>query len=79
MFPEYWELISRLKKEHKRFHTLFEKHNALDHEIARLEQNIGSGCGNEIIRLKKEKLYIKDCLHKILVEESGKNKIQKQK
>lgn len=77
MFPEYRELISRLKKEHQRFRTLFEKHNALDHEIARLEQNIGSGYGNEIIRLKKEKLYIKDCLHKILIEESGVNQIQK--
>ncbi|HAU6452888.1 TPA: DUF465 domain-containing protein, partial [Citrobacter freundii] len=76
MFPEYRELISRLKKEHKRFQFLFEKHNALEHEVARLEQNIGSGCGNEIIRLKKEKLYIKDCLHKILIEESGDSQIQ---
>ncbi|ELY6246661.1 YdcH family protein [Cronobacter universalis] len=75
MFPEYRELISRLKKENHRFQTLFEKHNALDHEISRLEQNIGSGCGSEIIRLKKEKLYIKDCLYKILIEESRSNNI----
>lgn len=74
MFPEYRELISRLKKEHQRFQTLFEKHNALDHEIARLEKNIGCGYGSEIIRLKKEKLYIKDCLHKILIEENTKNR-----
>lgn len=71
MFPEYRELISRMKKEHKRFQRLFEKHNALDHEIARLEHNIGSGYGNEIIRLKKEQLYIRDCLYSILIEESG--------
>ncbi|STG54903.1 protein [Escherichia coli] len=35
MFPEYRDLISRLKNENPRFMSLFDKHNKLDHEIAR--------------------------------------------
>ena len=31
MFPEYRDLISRLKTEDARFHNLFEKHHELDH------------------------------------------------
>lgn len=30
MFPEYRELISRLKKENARFSTLFHEHNIPD-------------------------------------------------
>lgn len=37
MFPEYRDLISRLKNENPRFMSLFDKHNKLDHEIARKE------------------------------------------
>ncbi len=30
MFPEYRDLISRLKNENPRFMSLFDKHNKLD-------------------------------------------------
>lgn len=43
MFPEYRDLISRLKSENPRFLSLFEKHNSLDHEISRLEGSDGRG------------------------------------
>lgn len=74
MFPEYRELISQLKSSHPRFQSLFEKHNQLDHEISRLEGPSGSGYSDQVARLKKEKLHIKDEIHKILKAESATNK-----
>ncbi|HFV9915713.1 TPA: YdcH family protein [Salmonella enterica subsp. diarizonae serovar 61:l,v:z35] len=73
MFPEYRELITRLKTQHPRFQSLFEKHNALDHEIARLEGEDGHGYGQEVARLKKEKLQTKDAMYQILLELSSKS------
>ncbi len=32
MFPEYRDLISRLKNENPRFMSLFDKHNKLDQQ-----------------------------------------------
>ena len=40
MFPEYRDLISRLKNENPRFMSLFDKHNKLDHEIARKDPTV---------------------------------------
>lgn len=73
MFPEYRNLISRLKTQNPRFQALFEKHNGLDHEIARLEGEDGHGYGQEVAILKKEKLQTKDALYQILLEESSKS------
>ena len=70
MFPEYRELISKLKVEHSRFQSIFEKHNALDHEIIRLEKLESNAYSVEIANLKKEKLLLKDMLHVILREAS---------
>lgn len=66
MFPEYRDLISRLKTEDAHFQRLFEKHNQLDHEIKNLEQGILSGSQFEIETKKKEKLALKDELYVIL-------------
>ena len=70
MFPEYRDLISRLKSENPRFLSLFEKHNNLDHEIARLEGSDGRGYNLEVVRLKKQNLQLKDDMLKILQKES---------
>lgn len=70
MFPEYRDLISRLKTENPRFLSLFEKHNKLDHEIARREGSDGRGYNLDIVRLKKQKLLLKDDLLKMLQKES---------
>lgn len=70
MFPEYRDLISRLKTENPRFLSLFEKHNKLDHEIARLEGSDGRGYNLDIVRLKKQKLLLKDDLLKMLQKEN---------
>lgn len=72
MFPEYRDLISQLKTSHPRFQSLFEKHKELDHEIARLEGPTGNGYCDEVVRMKKEKLRLKDELHQILQTASHK-------
>lgn len=59
MFPEYRDLISRLKNENPRFMSLFDKHNKLDHEIARKEGSDGRGYNAEVVRMKKTKVTVK--------------------
>ncbi|NYY77022.1 hypothetical protein DMI62_21150 [Escherichia coli] len=58
-FQEYRDLISRLKNENPRFMSLFDKHNKLDHEIARKEGSDGRGYNAEVVRMKKQKLQLK--------------------
>ncbi|ENO2247203.1 DUF465 domain-containing protein [Escherichia coli] len=72
MFPEYRELISALKGNHKRFDSLFEKHNKLDHEIKRIEDKFGSAYSTKVVRLKLEKLETKREIQKILEDASEK-------
>ncbi len=66
MFPEYRALISQLKQDDAHFSKVFEEHNALDHEIIRLEQNPVTSGLNEIENLKRQKLKLKDELYKML-------------
>ncbi|WP_071058791.1 YdcH family protein [Pelistega sp. MC2] len=71
MFPEYRDLISRLKNEDSHFARLFDEHNDLDHQIIRLEQNPVTSNSTEIETLKKQKLALKDQLYVILKKASG--------
>ncbi|MHB0817924.1 YdcH family protein [Stutzerimonas stutzeri] len=66
MFPEYRELISRLKSEDAHFNNLFDEHNELDQRIKNMEARIIPGTDTEIENLKKEKLLIKDRLYGVL-------------
>lgn len=68
MFPEYRDLISRLKSEDARFTRLFDEHNELDQRIKNMEARIEPGTPTEIEILKKEKLSLKDQLYVILKE-----------
>ncbi len=72
MFPEYRDLITRLKGEgtNHRFLHLFERHNELDHQIANMESHDAGGIHTEIETLKKEKLHVKDELYAILRQEA---------
>lgn len=72
MFPEYRDLISKLKGHHARFDSLFEKHNQLDHEIRREEGDDGAGYSLRVVQMKLDKLNIKREIQKILEEESAK-------
>ncbi|HLV18931.1 MAG TPA: YdcH family protein [Pseudomonas sp.] len=66
MFPEYRDLISRLKNEDAHFGRLFDEHNELDQRIKNMEAHIEPGTPAEIDRLKKEKLRLKDQMHVVL-------------
>lgn len=66
MFPEYRDLISRLKNEDPHFARLFEEHNDLDHQVIRLEQNPATSNSDEIDVLKRKKLALKDKMYDIL-------------
>ncbi len=68
MFPEYRDLITRLKTENAHFTRLFDEHNALDQRIKNLEARIELATDEEIESMKKEKLNLKDQLYVILKE-----------
>lgn len=71
MFPEYRDLITRLKSSDHHFLHLFDKHNALDQKIKNMEAHIEPGTPLEIEVLKKEKLHLKDQLYVILRKADG--------
>jgi len=66
MFPEFRDLITRLKGHDHHFTRLFDKHNDLDQTIKNMEANIQPATQVEIETLKKEKLLLKDQLYAIL-------------
>lgn len=66
MFPEYRELISKLKTEDLHFSKLFDQHNDLDQQIKNMESRLISASEFEIEQLKKEKLRLKDELYALL-------------
>ena len=68
MFPEYRDLITRLKTTDHHFSRLFEQHNAVDQQIKKMESHIEAATPTEIEILKKKKLQLKDQLHTILKE-----------
>ena len=71
MFPEYRELITKLKTTDHHFIRLFDKHNELDQQIKNMEDHVTSGTPEEIENLKKEKLRLKDQLYAILKKASA--------
>lgn len=73
MFPEYRPLISKLKQENAHFSKLFDEHNALDHEIIRLEQNEITSTSDDIDVLKRKKLKLKDELYIMLKQAEQEN------
>jgi uncharacterized protein YdcH (DUF465 family) len=71
MFPEYRDLITRLKGHDHHFTRLFDKHNELDQQIRNKEAHIEPGTQLEIEQLKKEKLALKDQIYAHLRQASG--------
>jgi uncharacterized protein YdcH (DUF465 family) len=66
MFPEYRDLISRLKTTDQHFARLFDEHNALDQKIQNLENRVAGGTSDDIEALKRQKLHLKDELYAVL-------------
>ena len=71
MFPEYRDLITKLKGHDAHFTRLFDKHNELDQRIKNKEAHIEPGSQLEIEQLKKEKLALKDQLYTLLKQASA--------
>ena len=71
MFPEFRDQITRLKSTDQHFVNLFDKHNALDQRIKKMESHQESGTHEEIETLKKEKLHLKDQIYVILKKASA--------
>ncbi len=71
MFPEYRDLITRLKNEDQHFRKLFDEHNELDQRITRLDERIELATDMEIEELKRRKLHLKDEMHALLRERSA--------
>lgn len=63
MFPEYRDLISKLKGHDAHFTRLFDKHNELDQKVKNIESHIEPGSLVDIENLKKEKLALKDQIY----------------
>jgi uncharacterized protein YdcH (DUF465 family) len=66
VFPEYRDLISRLKVQDDHFSRIFHRHNELDQQIKNMEAGVVPTHGMEIEQMKKEKLHLKDSLYVIL-------------
>jgi uncharacterized protein len=71
MFPEYRDLISKLKTSDEHFKRLFARHNELDHRISNIEQRNENASDEELGALKREKLHIKDQLYVVLRRAAG--------
>ena len=72
MFPEYRDLISKLKQEDAHFARLFDEHNELDDKITGLVNHPVTSGSEEIEELKKAKLKLKDELYALLQKAAGK-------
>jgi len=71
MFPEYRDLISRLKTEDRHFERLFNEHNELDEKITEMEKHVSPVGEAEVETLKKKKLALKDEIYQILLKASA--------
>ena len=71
MFPEYRDLISKLKTQDHHFRRLFDEHNALDEKITEMEKREIPVPDDEIEMLKKQKLALKDELYQMLRKASA--------
>ncbi len=71
MFPEYRELISKLKTVDAHFARLFNQHNALDQRIKNIEDGVEPANSVAVEKLKKEKLRVKDELYQLLRKASA--------
>ena len=63
MFPEYRDLITKLKGNDAHFTRLFDKHNEMDQQIKNMESRLVQATAGEIETLKKEKLQLKDQIY----------------
>ena len=77
MFPEYVDLICRLKSSDRQFQRMFNKHRELDQKIKNLESGLEQATHEEIEVLKKKKLSYKDRIYDQLRKARAASAIEK--
>ena len=65
-FPEFQDKIHDLKVANLHFSKLFEKYQAIDNEIYRIEEEIETPSDAYTENLKKQRLKLKDELYALL-------------
>ncbi|MDF7669669.1 YdcH family protein [Orbaceae bacterium ESL0721] len=72
MFPEYRDLISKIKNSDLHFQKLFDQHNEIDQQIKNITSGIAVETNKTVEELKKEKLKLKDEMYSILQKAADK-------
>jgi uncharacterized protein YdcH (DUF465 family) len=65
-FPEYREVIRRLKGTDSHFRNLFDEYHRLDDEIYRIEEEIDFATDQEIEELKMRRAKLKDYIYHLV-------------
>lgn len=65
-FPEFLQKMRELKASNPRFASLFAQYDADNQTIASFERGVGSISDEELEKLKKKRLKVKDQIHQIL-------------
>ncbi len=66
MFPEFKDLIPKLREDNPHFAKMFEQHEQLDREVNLLEQDPVNQIRDDIELLKRQKLKLKDQMYLML-------------
>ncbi|AZG74716.1 YdcH family protein [Shewanella livingstonensis] len=66
MFPEYRDLITKLKTTDNHFIKKFNDHNQLDEQITELEKHSSSDTTPELKLMKTNRLHLKEQIFEIL-------------
>lgn len=65
-FPQYVQKMRELRASDARFASLFVQYDADNHTIAQYEQGVGLISDEDLEKLKKKRLKVKDEIHQIL-------------
>lgn len=66
MFPEFRDLIPKLRQDNPHFAKMFEEHEQLDKTVMQLELDPLSQLRDDIEVLKRKKLKLKDQMYLML-------------
>lgn len=67
-FPEFKDKIHDMKMENAHFTKLHNEYNELDCEVIKIEEGLENTSDEYLLTLKKQRLLLKDQLHKMLVQ-----------
>jgi uncharacterized protein YdcH (DUF465 family) len=70
-FPEYLEVIRRLKGTNELFRKMFEEYHNMDESIYRIEEEIDFAVDQEIEELKIKRAWLKDQLFYAITHAAG--------